>query len=216
MPNAEDGGSDTPRLQLTEMFAGAFPDNLLPGVYEFRKPETAADARRLVRESHARGYRQIKIIRDDSYAWSGEEYRVAMMPEPVYRALVAEARALDMRVYVHATQREVADTALDAGVDAFLHGVMDAELEAGAWRRMSELGAAWAPTVNALLCFGEQGGYARRVLADRRFSARLDPREAMQLTEAAEIREPMVAQRLGLNRIAGGEVQRSANFGRHV
>jgi imidazolonepropionase-like amidohydrolase len=189
---AETPEAPTPRLQMTEMFAGDFPDNLLPGAYQFKKPTTVDEARRLVRESYGRGYRQIKIIRDDSFAWSGDEYRVSMLPLPIYEALVTEARALDMRVYVHATQRDVARAALGPGLDAFLHGVMDFELDEDDWQSMSTTNTVWAPTINALLCFGDQRVYAKRVLSDERFTALLEPEEKTHWVGLAEAADPVV------------------------
>ena len=181
-----------PRLQLTEMFAGAFPDNLFPGVYQFIQPGTQEQARRSVRDSHARGYRQIKIIQDDSFQWSGETYRVHMIPQPVFDALVAEARALHMRVYVHATDREVVRAALAAGVDAFMHGAMDGVAGADEWRAMAAAKCVWTPTIHALLCFGDQRSYARRVLADERFTALLEERERAQWSGMANSADPII------------------------
>ena len=37
--------------------------------------------------SHSNGYRQIKIIRDDSFLWAGAEHQMPMIPEPVFDAL---------------------------------------------------------------------------------------------------------------------------------
>ena len=99
--------SRMPRQTLSEMFTAAFPDNQLPGVYQFIKPQTADEARSVVQNSFEKGYRNIKIIRDNTVAWSGEAYRAPLMPQSVYDALVTQARALDMSVYVHAAEREV-------------------------------------------------------------------------------------------------------------
>jgi len=162
-------GAPTPRLQVTAMFAGAFPDNLVP-VYEFRKPRTVEEARRDVRELHANGYRQIKIIQDDTTLWAGEGLRSLLIPEPVVLGLVEEAHAQGMRVYVHATQRDVARSAIGAGLEAFMHGVMDVELAADDWRRMRAAGTVWTPAFNAPLLFGDQRLYAIRVMQDSRFS----------------------------------------------
>lgn len=189
---AQNPEAPTPRLQLSEMFAGEFPDNLLPGAYQFRKPTTVDEAHRLVRESYGRGYRQIKIIRDDSFAWSGEAYRVPTLPLPIYEALVTEARKLEMRVYVHATQHDVARAALGAGVDALLHGVMDVELDKRDWQTMSRSNSVWAPAFNALHCFGDQRDYAKRILSDERFVALLEPQERSHWTGLAESAAPVV------------------------
>lgn len=190
--DSESSLATIPRLQLTEIFAGAFPDNLFPGVYQFIKPTTVDEARQSVQASHAEGYRQIKIIRDDSFLWSGESYRVPMLPEAVFDALVAEAHALDMRVYVHATSRDVAQAALAAGVDAFLHATMDLDLSAADWQSMAAARTVWTPTVHALFCFGDQRSYARRVLADERFTALLEESERAQWRGMAEAENPIV------------------------
>jgi imidazolonepropionase-like amidohydrolase len=178
--------TSTPRIQLTEMFAGEFPDNLFPGVYQFIKPQTVDEARQSVRESNARGYRQIKIIRDDSVQWSGEAHRVPIIPQPVYEAMVREAHELGMRVYVHATQRDISRAAFATGVDAFMHGVMDVELAANDWQKMATARIVWTPSTNALHCFGDQRSYARRVLADERFVALLEESERASWTGMAE------------------------------
>ena len=102
------------------------------------KPQTVEEANRAVQESYSRGYRRIKIIRDDTVAWSGEAYRAPLMPRPVYNALVSRARALGMRIYVHAAQRYVAQESLAVAVDAFIHGVMDEELDASDLQLMAD------------------------------------------------------------------------------
>lgn len=168
---SEAAEAPTPRLQVTPMFAGAFPDNLVPDTYEFLKPKTPDEAREAVRKVHEQGYRQIKIIQDNSTLWASEEHRSPLIPEPVFEALVQEARAKDMRIYVHATQLDVARTAIASGVDAFMHGTMDEQLTSEDWRAMQEVGMAWTPALNALFLFGDQGRYARRLLADSSFSA---------------------------------------------
>jgi imidazolonepropionase-like amidohydrolase len=188
---SEQALSATPRLQLTEMFAGEFPDNILPGVYELEKPRTVEEARRAVRASHDRGYRQIKIIQDDSVLWSGARHRVPMLSQPVYEALVSEARSLGMRVYVHATQREVASAALSTGLDAFMHGVMDEELGAEIWQRMTRSGSVWTPTVNALHCFGDQRAYAALTLTDESFTNAMPDAERAHVTRVAGSESPL-------------------------
>ncbi len=191
-PLSEMAQTSTPRVQLTEMFAGEFPDNLFPGAYRFIKPQTVDEARQAVRESNAKGYRQIKIIRDNSFQWSGEAYRVPLIPQPVYEAMVTQAHEIGMRVYVHATQRDVLQAALATGVDAFMHGVMDVELGTDDWQKMAAAKTVWTATTNALHCFGDQRSYARRVLADERFVALLEESERASWTGMAESEVPII------------------------
>ena len=174
---SRDPQSPSPRLQVSEMFAGEFPDNLVPGAYEFRKPKTEEAARNAVRGLHERGYRQIKIIQDDSRLWAGESWASPRLTPPVFGALVDEARGLGMRVYVHATQLVDTRAAVGAGIDAFMHGTMDAEVDSSLFDRMQAKGIVWTPAHSVLIQFGDYRRYARRVLADERLTASLSPSE---------------------------------------
>lgn len=187
-----------PRLQVTPMFAWAFPDNLVPDTYEFLKPGTPEEAREAVRKLHSEGYRQIKIIQDDSSLWAGDEHRSPLGPEPVLEALINEARANDMRIYVHATQLDVARTAIASGIDAFMHGIMDKQLTSEDWRAMHETGTAWTPTLNALLLFGDQRRYARRLLADSDFAAVMGTEQLAGLKANASADQPIIPPKMDM------------------
>lgn len=188
--------ASTPRLQVTPMFAGAFPDNLVPDMYEFLTPKSPDEARKAVRKVHSQGYRQIKIIQDDSTLWAGEEHRSPLIPEPVFEALVQEARAKDMRIYVHATQLDIARTAIASGIDAFMHGIMDEQLASEDWRAMQEAGMVWTPTLNALFLFGDQRRYARRLLVDSSFSAVTSREQLAERKAHASADQPIIPPKM--------------------
>jgi imidazolonepropionase-like amidohydrolase len=189
--NSRDPGSPTPRLQVTAMFAGAFPENLVPA-YQFLKPETPAEARHDVARLHSNGYRQIKIIQDDTTLWAGPDLRSQLMPDEVVEALVEEARAQDMRVYVHATQRSVAQAALEQGLDAFMHGVMDARLTTKDWHQMRKAGTVWTPAYNAPYVFGDRRTYARRIVADPHLLRAMSEDDRMKWKSRASADSPIV------------------------
>ena len=176
---AEEPQTLSPRLQVTAMFTGEFPDNILPGVYEFRKPKTDAEAQEMVNVLHRNGYRQIKIIQDDSVLFAGAINASSLLDEAVFKALVSQARANEMRVYAHTTQVAETSVATEAGVDAFIHGTMDAKLDEEHWELILAANTVWAPTYHALYWFGDQKSYAARVLSDTRL-IRLLPKEQIE------------------------------------
>jgi imidazolonepropionase-like amidohydrolase len=162
----------SPRLQVTTpLFSGGFPANLFPrpSVYDIVIPASVTEARTLVREQFAKGYRQIKIIQDDGACWSGPEKTVAPLSPEVYRALAEEARTLKMRVLVHVTQVEQARLVARTGCDAFMHGIADGLIDDALWREIKRQGIIWAPTHSVYLKLGDGRAYARKILADDRW-----------------------------------------------
>lgn len=181
----------SPRLQVTTMFTGEFPDNLIPGVYEFRKPKSVSEAREAVQALHDNGYRQIKIIQDDSRLWTGPDNIAPRLDEAVFHALVAEAHARKMRVYVHATEKTDADLANAAGIEAFMHGTMDTLLDAASWEQMLAAGTAWTPTYHALYWFGDRRSYAQRILDDPRLTSFLPEDKHEEFKAQAQSETPI-------------------------
>jgi imidazolonepropionase-like amidohydrolase len=182
----------SPRLQVTKMFTGEFPDNLLPGVYQFRKPKSDSEAREAVQALHGNGYRQIKIIQDDSRLWTGADSLAPRLEKSVFDALVAEAHAHQMRVYVHAPQRMDTTMAIEAGIEAFMHGTMDTLLEVEQWQQMLAAGTVWTPAYHALYWFGDKRSYAQRVLGDPRLTVLLPEDQHEQLKTQAQADAPIV------------------------
>lgn len=182
----------SPRLQLTKMFTGEFPDNLLPGVYQFLKPKSESEARAMVQAMHSSGYSQIKIIQDDSRLWTGEDNLVPPLEKAVFDALVAEAHAHQMRVYVHAPQSANTNLAIEAGIDAFMHGTMDTLLAAETWQQMLAARTVWTPAYHALYWFGDRRSYAQRVLDDSRLTAFLPEDQHEQFKTQSQSETPIV------------------------
>lgn len=182
----------SPRLQVTAMFTGEFPDNLLPGVSQFRKPKSESEAREAVRSLYTSGYRQIKIIQDDSRLWTGADNLALRFDKAVFDALIAEAHANKMRVYVHTTQRIDTKMAIEAGIEAFMHGTMDTQLEADYWKQMLAARTVWTPAYHALYLYGDKKSYAPRVLGDPRLTALLPEEQHEQLKTQARSEAPIV------------------------
>ena len=182
----------SPRLQVSQMFTGDFPDNVTPGVYAFLKPQNANQARAAVRMMHGNGYRQIKIIQDDSTTMAGPANRSPRLEPPVFDALVSQARALGMRVYVHVLTRADARQAVAAEADALMHGVVETSLEAEDWQQMLAANTVWTPTYHAFHFFGEQRAYAQRVLGDTRLSAWMSDEELAGFQTLAAAADPII------------------------
>jgi imidazolonepropionase-like amidohydrolase len=101
---------------------------------------TARDAVRFVAES---GMDHVKIcIMHLSYA----ERPLEVFPVPIAKAIVAEARALGLRVLAHAHSRADYLLALDAGVDALMHSAFDA-LDAATVARVRDAAIVVCPTL---------------------------------------------------------------------
>jgi imidazolonepropionase-like amidohydrolase len=86
-------------------------------------PETAAQARGVVRDLKAAGVDAIKVQRDD-VSWSMKG-RFPVMKLEVLTAIVDEAHQQGLKVYAHAPMLAGAKEALRAGVDGLMHGVID-------------------------------------------------------------------------------------------
>lgn len=161
----------SPRLHVSPYFSGEFPRNVVPQL-EIFKPQTAEDARRMVRKCKHAGFRQIKIIQDDGILWTGSEKVPRLRPE-LFSALVEEASTLDMRVYVHATQLVDTREAVLTGANAFMYGTMDTRVDEQLWEEMQARNIVWTPTHRVVLANGDPQAYARRVLSDENFRKRL-------------------------------------------
>jgi imidazolonepropionase-like amidohydrolase len=181
----------TPRAQVSWMFSGGWPDNVWPEAFELLKPENEVAARQAVRDLNSRGFLQIKIIQDDSRFWVNPGHRSPRLALPVFEALVDEAHELGMRVYVHAPQEVDTRAAIDADVDAFMHGTMDAVLEPSLWQQMKAKEIVWTPTFAVVTDFGDYREYARRILSDEDLTATLTEEELAQYKTNAAAETPI-------------------------
>jgi len=155
-----------PRVQVSPLFSAGFPDNLFPGAFPLVKPQTPEEARVNVRTFHKQGYRQIKIIQEDALPFVGEGEVVHNIDSSIYNALVHEAQSQGMRVYVHATQLTDTRQAVDAGVDAFMHGTMDQAVPEDLWMAMKRSGTVWTPSLRMLSGFGDSRRFYSLVASD--------------------------------------------------
>jgi imidazolonepropionase-like amidohydrolase len=181
----------SPRLHLSRIFTGEFPDNVFPGTFEMIKPTTEAEARAEVQKLKRQGFGQIKIVQDDSMLWTGEEHVSPRLKKAVFDALVDEAHRLDMRVYVHATQLVDTQMTVNAGADAFMHGTMDVPVDAAMWEKMRDQRMAWTPAFGVILNIGDTRRYAKRVLADETLTALLSDDELSDVRDTSQAESPI-------------------------
>jgi imidazolonepropionase-like amidohydrolase len=84
---------------------------------------TEIEARSAVRELAAKKVDFVKIWVDD------RDGTVIPLPPSLYRPIIEEAHALDLRVVAHVYYLADAKALLRAGVDAFAHGIRDKEVD---------------------------------------------------------------------------------------
>jgi len=101
--------------------------NAGPGA-EYRKDAaygvtTEAEARKAVQELAARKVDIVKIWVDD------RDGTVKKLPPPMYRAIIDEAHALNLRVVAHIFDLADAKELLRSGIDGFAHGVRDMDVD---------------------------------------------------------------------------------------
>ncbi len=93
-------------------------------------PLTPDEARAAVRALHAKGISRIRVMVDD-LGWCRDPLpRLAKIDTVVMGALLAEAKKLRIVVGVQAPALADASAASSAGVSAFIHGVVDARVDA--------------------------------------------------------------------------------------
>jgi imidazolonepropionase-like amidohydrolase len=186
----------SPRVHLSGLFTGEFPDNVYPpGTFELIKPKTEAEARAAVKKLQRQGFGQIKIVQDDTLLWAGEEHVSPRLEKAVFDALVDEAHALDMRVYVHAVQLVDTQMAVLAGADTFVHVTMDAPVEAAIWEEMRNQRMALSPALGLILNMGDYRRYAQRVLADEALKASLSEVQLSNTREWSQAATPIWDER---------------------
>ena len=182
----------SPRVHLSRIITGEFPDNIYaPGTFEMIKPTTEVEARAAVQKLKGQGFEQIKIVQDDSMLWAGEKHVSPRLEKAVFDALVDEAHALDMRVYVHATQLEDTQMAVNAGADAFMHGTMDVPVDTSILNKMRDQRMAWTPAFGVILNMGGIRRYAQRVLVDETLSSLLSDDELSDVRDTSQAESPI-------------------------
>jgi imidazolonepropionase-like amidohydrolase len=90
---------------------------------ELRSPNTADEARAVVKEMKAANVEAIKLGYDDN-TWAMKK-SLPLLKEEVVSAIIAEAHHQGLKVFVHAPILEQAKVVLRAGADGLMHGIID-------------------------------------------------------------------------------------------
>lgn len=86
------------------------------------RPNTPAEARQLVRRQKSENVDAIKIAYDDM-SWATSQ-RIPLLKPDVMEAIIDEAHANGLKVYVHAPILKYAKEVLRAGADGLVHGII--------------------------------------------------------------------------------------------
>ncbi len=123
-------------------------------------PETAAEARTIVRDLKAAGVHAIKIMNDD-VSWSIKT-RVPLMKPDVLTALIDEAHRQRLKVFAHAPMLEAAKQVLRAGGDGLMHGIIDQPVDREFLTLMKRNRASYVPTMGLYEDIGDVASWAKR------------------------------------------------------
>jgi imidazolonepropionase-like amidohydrolase len=90
---------------------------------ELRSPNTADEARAVIKEMKAANVEAIKLGYDDN-TWATKK-SLPLLKDEVVSAIIAEAHHQGLKVFVHAPMLEQARVVLRAGADGLMHGIID-------------------------------------------------------------------------------------------
>jgi imidazolonepropionase-like amidohydrolase len=123
-------------------------------------PETAAQARAVVRDLRAAGVDAIKVQRDDA-SWSMKG-RFPLMKLEVLTALVDNAHQQGLKVFAHAPMLKAAKEALRAGVDGLMHGIIDEPVDQEFIDLLTRNRASYVSTMALFNDVADVAAWARR------------------------------------------------------
>jgi imidazolonepropionase-like amidohydrolase len=130
------------------------------GTLDGPKPETAEEARRLVREAKSAGIDAVKLAYDD-VTWLTTRSTLTLSPE-VMQAIIDEAHAQGLRAFVHAPLLPHAKETLRAGADGLLHGILSAPVDDEFISMMAANGAVYVSTLSLFEGCADIAGWAAR------------------------------------------------------
>jgi imidazolonepropionase-like amidohydrolase len=129
-------------------------------------PDEAPD---LVTKAKAKGIKRIKLMYDDM-GWCRDPLpKLTRMREDIMRALVAAARNSDLVSEVHAPILNDALLAIDAGVSALAHGILDAPFDSGSVAKITRDGLYYMPTFCVFEFLADVEGFMKGALSETRF-----------------------------------------------
>ena len=134
-----------------------------------RFPGAPEEARGLVGKAKAKGIKRIKLMYDDM-GWCRDPLpKLTRMREDVMRALIAEGRASTLVSEVHAPNLNDALAAVDAGVSALAHGILDAPFDSAAIGKIVRGGLYYIPTFCVFEFLADTKGFMSATLSEARF-----------------------------------------------
>lgn len=136
-----------------------------PDAHLDRFPATPAAARESVRKAKALGSREIKLMLDDMSWCRDPKPALPRMKEEVAKALIAEARRLNLRASVHAPNLSAAREAVSDGATALAHGVLE-PLDAPTVAAMKGRTVFYVPTMDIFEFLADTRAFVDFVLAD--------------------------------------------------
>ena len=170
--------------------SGAPPAAVVPvSTDQLYRPETAEDARTVVREIAAGHPDLIKIWVDDLLGTSPK-----MKPE-IYSAVIDEAHRAGVRVAAHIYYLQDAKAVLRAGADIIAHGVRDQPVDAEFIDEMKARSAWYIATINLDECFyifAEQPAWIKEPF----FQNALQPALKAQLSDPAYLEKTLKGPRV--------------------
>ncbi len=159
---------------------GNFPDD--PEVNRF--PDDPDEAREAVEQLHAKGIGRIKLMMDDMRWCRDPLPPLETMDTAVAGALLAGAARLGMTSEVHAPGRSMAAVAVDGGVTALVHGVLDERLTAGDIESILSNQTFYIPTFCLYYFLADVDTFMAGAMADDRFRRSLPDETVARLTGA--------------------------------
>ena len=169
---------------------GAPPAAMIPvSTDQLYRPETADEARTMVREIVAGHPDLIKIWVDDLLGTSPK-----MKPE-IYSAVIDEAHRAGVRVAAHVYYLQDAKAVLRAGADIIAHGVRDQPVDAEFIDEMKTRSTWYIATINLDECsyiFAEQPAWTKEPF----FQNALQPALKVQLSDPAYLEKTLKSPRV--------------------
>jgi imidazolonepropionase-like amidohydrolase len=150
------------------------------GTEQVYRPNSADEARTVVRESAARSPDLIKIWVDDFYG------KYPKMRPDIYTAVIDEAHKRHLRVAAHVFYLDDAKALVNAGVDILAHSVRDQPVDTALIEPMKRRGVWYIPTLTvdeSYVMVADQPAW----MHDRFFAAALDSGVATTIDNRAYI-----------------------------
>jgi imidazolonepropionase-like amidohydrolase len=163
---------------------GAPPEGALPmGPDQMFRPRTPEEAREAVDVMTARGADLVKLWLDDLRSNTDQAPRPKMAPA-IYKAVIAEAHARNLRVAAHIYDLKDAKAMVANGVDIIADGVRDRPVDKTFIAAMKRRGVWYIPTLQldeSIYLFADHP----ELLDDPVFSAGLQPTQRAQIADPA-------------------------------